>query len=43
MFEKDNLTGYWTETAKLTASDGGGNAWFGYSVSVSGNIVVVGA
>lgn len=43
VFEKDNLTGYWTETAKLTASDGGGNAWFGYSVSVSGNIVVVGA
>ena len=32
-----------TQTAKLTASDGAGNDYFGYSVSVSGDTVVVGA
>ncbi len=32
-----------TETAKLTASDGAGNDWFGISVSVEGDTVVVGA
>jgi hypothetical protein len=30
-------------TAKLTASDGAANDWFGYSVAVSGDVVVVGA
>ena len=33
----------WTQTAKLTASDGKWNQRFGYSVSISGNTVVVGA
>ena len=33
----------WTQTAKLTASDGAANDCFGYSVSISGNTVVVGA
>ena len=32
-----------SESAKLTASDGAGNDWFGISVSVEGDIVVVGA
>jgi hypothetical protein len=32
-----------TETAKLTASDGAGVDWFGESVAVSGDTVVVGA
>lgn len=32
-----------TQTAKLTASDGQENDYFGYSVGVSGNTVVVGA
>ena len=32
-----------TQTAKLTASDGAANDYFGYSVSISGNTVVVGA
>lgn len=31
-----------TETAKLTASDGVSYDWFGYSVSISGNNIVVG-
>ena len=32
----------WTEQGKLTASDGAGGGWFGHSVSVSGETVVVG-
>ena len=32
-----------TQTARLTASDGAANAYFGYSVATSGNTVVVGA
>ena len=43
VFERDDLTGYWNETAKLTASDGEVDDSFGYSVSVSGNIAIVGA
>ena len=31
----------WTQTAKLTASDGGG--WFGFSVAISGDTIVVGS
>ncbi|MBI5481686.1 MAG: FG-GAP repeat protein [Deltaproteobacteria bacterium] len=33
----------WTQQAKLLASDGGVDDWFGYSVSVSGDTAVVGA
>ena len=33
----------WSQQAYLKASNPGVNDWFGYSVSVSGNIVVVGA
>ncbi len=32
-----------TQTAKLTASDGAAYDWFGYSVAIAGDIVVVGA
>ena len=33
----------WSEQAKLTASDGAADDWFGHSVSVDGNTAVVGA
>ena len=33
----------WTEQAKLTASDGAAGDYFGYSVAVSGDTVVIGA
>jgi hypothetical protein len=33
----------WTQQQELTASDGVGGDWFGYSVSVSGDTLVVGA
>ncbi len=33
----------WTEQAKLTASDGEINDWFGFSVSISGDYLVVGS
>ena len=44
LFEKP-VTGWtdMTETAKLSASDGAGEDYFGYSVSVSGDTAVVGA
>ena len=35
--------GAWSQQAELTASDGGGNDQFGYSVAVSGSAAVVGA
>ena len=33
----------WTQTAKLTASDGAANAHFGYSTSICGDTAIVGA
>lgn len=41
IFEFDGTT--WTQQAKLTASDGVPNQYFGISVSVSGNLALVGA
>ena len=35
--------GVWSEQGKLTASDGAPNDWFGWSVAVSGDTVVIGA
>ncbi|NKQ35860.1 MAG: hypothetical protein HF973_09630, partial [Chloroflexi bacterium] len=35
--------GSWSQTAKLTAADGAGGDFFGYSVSVDGNTALVGA
>jgi hypothetical protein len=37
------VAGVWTEQAKLTASDAADSDWFGYSVAVDGDTVVVGA
>ncbi|MDG2053345.1 MAG: hypothetical protein P8J86_01415 [Phycisphaerales bacterium] len=42
VFERDGA-GNWSEVQKLTASDGAGGDWFGYSVSISGNYAVIGA
>ena len=42
IFERDEA-GTWTEVQKLTASDGAANDYFGASVSISGDRVVVGA
>jgi FG-GAP repeat len=42
VFERDE-TGAWAEAAKLTASDAGVGDYFGGSVAISGDLVVVGA
>jgi len=39
----DTATGTVTQNVKLTASDGADGDWFGYSVSLAGNIGLVGA
>ena len=38
-----NLTSSWTQVAKLTADDGAADDQFGYSVSIDGDTVVIGA
>ncbi|KAL7529761.1 hypothetical protein ACHAXR_005792, partial [Thalassiosira sp. AJA248-18] len=38
-----NATGDWTQEAKLVASDGAVNDWFGISVSIHGDTAIVGA
>jgi hypothetical protein len=43
VFAWSDCTGTWEESAKLTASDGDGEDWFGYSVSVSGKALLVGS
>lgn len=43
VFERDAVTGNWNQTANLLVSDRAFNDWFGTSVSISGNVVVVGA
>ena len=43
VFEKDESTGLWFETAKLIASDREAGDQFGLGVSISGEIAVVGA
>ena len=46
MFTRDtagDLTSGWTQVAKLTAGDGAANDYFGYSVSIDGDTVVIGA
>ena len=42
VFTKDS-SGVWGQTAKLTASDGEYEDWFGYSVALDGDTVLVGA
>jgi hypothetical protein len=41
IFKRDGTT--WSQQAKLTASDGAANDWFGWSVSISGDYAIVGA
>jgi hypothetical protein len=43
LYQKNSSTGLWEEKQKLTASDGAPSDNFGVSVSVSGNVVIVGA
>ena len=38
-----DLASGWTQVAKLTAGDGAANDYFGYSVSIDGDTVVIGA
>ena len=38
-----DLASGWTQVAKLTAGDGAANDNFGYSVSIDGDTVVIGA
>jgi hypothetical protein len=42
VFERD-AGGVWTQTQKLLASDGGPDDHFGYSISIDGNRVIIGA
>ena len=37
------VSGTWSQTVKLTASEGAADDWFGYSVAVDGDFPVVGA
>ena len=43
VFTKDPLTGEWSAPIKLIASDGAADDWFGHSVAVDGDTIVVGA
>ena len=38
-----DLASGWTQVAKLTAGDGAAGDYFGYSVSIDGDTVVIGA
>ena len=43
VFIRDPLIGVWSEPVKLIADDSAENDWFGYSVAVDGETIVVGA
>ena len=43
VFTRHPLSGGWSRPIKLTAFDGKENDWFGYSVAVHGDTIVVGA
>ena len=46
MYTRDtagDLASGWTQVRKLTADDGAADDWFGYSVSIDGDTVVIGA
>ena len=43
VFTRHPLSGGWSQPIKLTAFDGKENDWFGYSVAVHGDTIVVGA
>ena len=42
-FVRNETTGIWRETQKLTASNGAASDRFGYGVDLKGNILVIGA
>ena len=43
VFTRDTLSGEWSQPIKLTASDGEEDDWFGHSVAVHGDTIVIGA
>ena len=43
VFEKDTITGSWNQTSVLRANDGASYDYFGYSVAISNNSVIIGA
>ena len=43
VYQYDSMTGVWSELAKLTASDPGADDRMGVSVSISGDLIVVGS
>jgi hypothetical protein len=43
IYQYNSTLDQWTFAQKITASDGAANAHFGYSVSIDGNTIVVGA
>ena len=43
VFTRDPLIGVWSEPVKLIAGDGAADDWFGHSVAVDGDTIVVGA
>ncbi len=43
VYEYNSMTGTWMERHQLTASDGMADDWFGASVAVDGNRIIVGA
>jgi len=43
VFRYDSLSETWTQEAKLTASDGEANDYFGQAVSLSGDLALIGA
>ena len=43
IFEKDLNSGDWLETAKLLPSDGASDNYFGSSVDITNNYVIIGA
>ena len=43
LFKRDTTTGNWSQDAYIKASNAGANDHFGWSVSISGTTIVVGA
>ncbi|MFT7155699.1 MAG: hypothetical protein ACI8Q1_000701 [Parvicella sp.] len=43
VFELDTVSGVWSETQKIVASDRAQDDWFGYSVAIHENTIIAGA
>jgi hypothetical protein len=43
IFERDAISGEWTQTAKLTAGDGTPDDYFGWGLALSGSYALIGA